>query len=95
MPSSVYVGDAGTELVMNLGTDISDATVTKIKYKKPNGDIGEWVATIASNLQSISYSTESNDLDVSGEWSLQSYVVTPSWTGHGTTAVLIVRDLFD
>ena len=38
----VYKNDIGTELRFNAGTDLTDATVLTVCYKKPDGSTGTW-----------------------------------------------------
>ena len=80
--NKVYVGDVGTDIVLNTGVDISAATTLKIKYKKPGGSVEEWDGVLEGTT-SIKYTTVTGDLDTAGLWSFQAYVVLPSWTGHG------------
>jgi hypothetical protein len=81
----VYVGDTGTEIKIDIGEDLTNATILKIKYKKPNGVTGEWVASRdANNPLKMVYVTQSDDLDVAGPWILQPYVEFAGWKGHGT-----------
>ena len=35
--TTIFVGDVGTEIVLNCGVDISASTVRKIIARKPNG----------------------------------------------------------
>ena len=44
--NKVYVEDAGTVVLLNTGTDLTGATVTNIKVKKPDGSEHTWVGTI-------------------------------------------------
>ena len=44
--NKVYVEDAGTVVLLNTGTDLTEATVTNIKVKKPDGSEHTWVGTI-------------------------------------------------
>ena len=89
--STVFVGDVGTVIKLDTGTDLSTATVLKIKVKKPNGTTLEWTATQdASNPKVMTYTIQAGDLDQSGTWKLQAYVEFPSWQGHGQWASLKV-----
>lgn len=88
-----YVGDIGTQIVVNCGVDISSATNTKLKVKKPDETIVEWVATI-SGTNNLTYTTISGDLDQSGEYKLQALLTQDGWTGHGDVATFDIYDLF-
>ena len=78
-----HVGDKGIEIILDVGTDISGATVRKIKYKKPTvGTVGFWVASEKTST-SIVYVTQVDDLDDAGIWKLQAYVEKSTWKLHG------------
>jgi hypothetical protein len=91
--SKVYVGDIGTEIILDCGSDISAATVRKIKAKKPNGSTVEWTAS-ASGTNGIKYATLTGDLSMAGVWYLQAYVETAAWKGLGETFELVVSPEF-
>ena len=88
---SVFKGDVGTKIILSVGTNVSAATVAKIKYRKPLNESGEWVATIDGST--IYYITQAGDLDQSGEWKLQAYIELPGWSGHGGRTRMIVSPL--
>lgn len=90
--AKIYKGDVGTKLQMNAGCDISSASVLKIKYSKPNGNRGEWNATLAGT-SSAYYVTKSGDLNAVGLWRIQLYVVLPDWSGHGETVRFRVHNI--
>jgi hypothetical protein len=94
MADKIYIGDIGTKIILNIGTDISAASECKIMYKKPDGTSGEWEADIEDDDQSISYTTEADDLDASGRWKLQAYVSLADWTGLGETAEMVVTNIW-
>lgn len=93
MAHKMFVGDTGTKIILDVTQNISDATVLQIKYKKPNGQIGTWAASLESRTK-LAYVTNSTDIDVSGDWIIQAYVSTPSWTGLGESIYLKVLDPF-
>lgn len=77
-----YVGDVGVEIVLDVETDISEATVMKIKYKKPSGNQGFWNAE-KKDATKIFYVTGPGELDDAGIWDMQAYVESPGWKLHG------------
>ena len=79
---NAYKNDMGVEIVLDVGTDISGATIRKIKFKRPNGTIGVWNATAKSST-SIAYVTKEGDLNNAGIWKLQAYVEKATWKLHG------------
>jgi len=68
-----------TALKIQLDTEIALAdTTVKIKYKKPDKSVGQWVGTIV-NSTVIEYEIVSqNDLDLAGVWWFWSHVTFPS-----------------
>lgn len=88
-----YVGDIGTLVLVDIGTDITLATECAIYVKKPNGTRVTWVASI-SGEEEIQYIIQDGDWDLPGIYTIQSYIVTPSWSGRGTTATFTVYSDF-
>ena len=85
-----YVGDVGTEIIVDTGSDISMATVLKLYIKKPSGVEVIWDGTLGpANAQgkfmSIKYVVLAGDWDEGGWWSVQAYIETPGWRGKGET----------
>lgn len=93
MADKSYVGDVGTILVVDTGSDITLATTTKILVRKPDGTETFWTGTLY-NTRYIKYTILANDFDMSGTYYLQSYVVLPTWTGRGETATITVYDYY-
>lgn len=77
----IFVGDVGTLLRVDVGTDITGATTHQIKYTKPEGDRGVWEAII--NGQYLEYTSQADDFDQAGDWTIQAYVVTSAGSWHG------------
>lgn len=90
--SAVFVGDVGTQIVLDCGVDISTSTVRKIEAKKPSGVKVLWTATL-DGTQRISYTLQAGDLDAAGGWVLQAYIEMPGWSGRGEMARLDVRNV--
>lgn len=69
-----YVGDT-LKLIINTGIDISGYSTLCIKYRKPDGTIGTWAATIdPSDNKKMIYTCDTEDLDQAGEWVVQASV---------------------
>jgi len=89
---SVFIGAIGKKIVLNVGVNISAATTRQIKYEKPSGTTGYWTA-VEESTTSISYTTTAaTDLNEDGNWKLQAYIVTPTWTDHGNIARMLVKE---
>ncbi len=87
--TTVFVGDVGTEIVLNCGVDVSTATVRNIIARSPDGTKSTWSA-VADGSKAIKHVLVDGDLDLPGSWKLQAYVEMPGWKGYGEVAVLTV-----
>ncbi len=84
----IHVGDIGTVLVVtlkndNVPVDISAATTKQIILQNPSVTGGAFAATFTTDGTDgkLQYTTTINDLDESGVWQIQAYVVlaTGAW----------------
>lgn len=91
MTNKYYVGDVGTDIIVDCGSTIIGATDTTLKVKKPDGTEVEWIATIdgATNLK---YTTIAGDFSVSGTYFLQASLALGGWTGLGETVQFVIYD---
>lgn len=87
---TVFLGDIGTEFILDCGVDVSAATLRKIVVLKPDGTTAEWPA-VASGANSIKHTTISGDLALSGIHYVQAYIEMPGWQGSGDTASFEVK----
>lgn len=87
----VYVGDVGTDIILDTGVALAGYTTLQIKYKKPSGNKGYWTATITDSTKA-KYTVQAGDLDESGTWTFQVYAVLTDWTGHGEEATAVIYD---
>ena len=76
----VYVGDIGTEIVVDTCSDLSTATKVELRVEKPSGAPVTWAGTVFETTK-IRHVAVSGDLDEVGEYNLQAYVEMPGWTG--------------
>lgn len=102
--SKIYVGDIGTEIILDVGSDVQTATVTQILWKNPKGKTGYWNAQLITDdgqvynpndpqvITKIRYVTTANDIDTVGQWKIQAKIVLPLWSGRGETASFVVYD---
>lgn len=94
MADEIPKGTAGFKLIFDYGTSLSAATTHTIRYWKPDSStLNTWTATISGDT--IEYTVLTTDFDTEGEWSYQSYVVTPSWTQASTVKNITVTDLLE
>ena len=72
----VYKDQTSLRVKLTAGVDITGATTKQIKYKKPGGDTGAWVATVeTASTGVIYYDIKSGDIDESGYWTFWAYIV--------------------
>ena len=93
-----YVGEYGTLLIVNCGTDTSLATGCYLNVIKPDGTTVKWTATpyIYNGVSNyLSYVIQQNDLSISGNYLVNPFAYLPGsgWVGFGTTVNFTVYDL--
>lgn len=96
--SKVFVGDIGTVIEMTVTNqddavvDLSTATTKQIILKKPDGTKLTKTASFVTDGTDgkLSYTTASGDIDQSGPWQLQAYVVLSGGSWHTTKAEMEV-----
>ena len=77
--ANIFVGSIGEQIILNVGQDISTSTIRRIRYKKPDGTVGEWNADLYDSQFIVYVTIDEHDLDQAGTWELQSYVELPDW----------------
>jgi hypothetical protein len=92
MPNQSYVGDIGTEIIVDTGETLASATKTQLKIKKPDGTTVTKDATV-SDVTKLLYSAIAGDLSIPGEYVVQAYVEFADWNGHGNPAHFNVNAL--
>lgn len=82
--TTMFVGDEGTEIILNCGVDVTATTVRRIIARKPGGAKVVWEAMLEGTT-SIKYVAQAADL-TAGRWEFQAYVEMPGWKGFGEIA---------
>ena len=99
-----YVGEVGTEILLDTGIDITDITVARIYYQKPGKIAGTWEGVLLDSFSNIakkigtyyvSYTLAGTDMNVSGLWQLQAVVANTAGTWFGETAEMNVHATFE
>lgn len=91
--SKMYKGDVGTEILVDCGTDITAATVKKLKVKRPDNSEIEWEASV-DKKKYLRYIVQAGDFDSSGKYFLQAYIEMPSGKWSGETASFVIRSAY-
>ena len=86
---TLFIGDTGTQIILDCGSNISTATILHIVCRKPDGTKVTW-SGVLEGTNTIKYTVGTGDLDVAGVWKLQSYVDMPGWKGYGDVVNLLV-----
>ena len=89
--AKVYSGDVGVQFIVDCGENITGATNTSLKVKRPDKTEVEWSATIHESNY-LTYTTISGDLEQVGKYYIQASLSLGVWTGLGETAELIIHD---
>jgi len=83
MSDKVFVSDT-VRLILNTGKVLSTFTLFKIKYKKPNGIKGSWIADIYPTNNKCLYADVT--FDSPDIWKVQAYVSKNNESYHGMWA---------
>ena len=71
----VYLNQSSLRIQLTTNVDITGATETLIKYKKPSGTTGQWTAQVeAAGDGIIYYDLTGTELDEIDTWTLWAYV---------------------
>ena len=79
---SMFVGDIGTELLINLQRDITTATNYSLSVRKPDGTTVTWTPSIY-NVKYLRYITINGDFNQDGIYQIQPQLTIGTWTGSG------------
>jgi len=90
MSEKHYVGEIGTEILVDCGSDISGASQVSLEVKKPDNTKVSWNASI-EGTNYLKYIAVSGDLDIPGRYYLQASLTLAGWTGLGETTTFIIR----
>ncbi len=81
--AKIYVGSKRIKLTVPTSIDLTDAVLTKLYIKKPNGAESQWTATISGT--NLIYYTVAGDLDIAGLYYGMAYVTTANGIYWGET----------
>lgn len=70
----IYVGQESLEIRLDTGIDLTSALSVTMKYTKPDGTTGSWLANVYNTtwVQKI-FINDANELDIPGTWILWSW----------------------
>lgn len=99
-----YVGEAGTDFILDTGIAIGTVQLQSIKYKNPAGVEGTWLADLydsysdlagATGTYLLKHTLASTDLTVPGTWYFQAHIAAIDGTWNGETVELNIYDEFE
>ena len=86
MSEKPRVGDVGTPITLDMGTDISGATGLDFEVRKPSypdtGGVENWTPTVY-NSNYLRYTNVTGDFDEEGVYEIVPGLTLGLWVGHG------------
>jgi len=89
----IHLDDIGTVFEVILMddedvVDISGATTKELIFRKPDGSKATQTADFVTDGTDggMQYISVADDLDQTGAWNIQAYLVLPGWIGHSDVA---------
>jgi len=72
----IHIGQTRLRISLTCNSDLSNAETVLIKFKKPTGVQGSWVASISNATTGIIYYDVANetDLDMEGAWTIWAHI---------------------
>jgi hypothetical protein len=78
----VFNGQSLLQLKFDTGLNLAAATVLKILFERPDGTAGFWAVTVIDGTKLV-YNVLETDINIAGNWQLQSYVEIAGKKGYG------------
>ena len=98
-----YVGEVGTDLILDTGILVGSASDQYILYRNPNGVTGSFDASVYSSYSQLAtaegtylvrHTLETGDFDTPGTWRFHAFVSSVAGTWHGSMVEAKVFDTF-
>ena len=99
-----YIGEVGTEIILDTGVLIGSATAQYIKTLNPAGLEGTFAASLYDSYSELAgltgtyllkYSLVAGNISVPGKWKFQAFIGTASGTWYGETVRVEFFDEFE
>lgn len=88
-----YIGNVGTVVRLDVGQDITAATLLQIEALKPDDTVVTWAGT-ARDTTKVEHIVAAGELNMAGDWYLQVKVWFGSNFWYGESARLKVYERF-
>lgn len=89
-----YIGEIGTDIILDTTVDLTGASLVAIKVTKPDGTTATWSGTVDSTTK-VKHTLASGDFSASGKYKMQAYVESGSNKWYGETVEIVVYDLYE
>lgn len=89
----IYKNQAYITIELETGVDLTSASAEVILYKKPNGNTGEWTATVSGTK--LTYEFAEGDLNQAGTWRLQGSMIIDSRRAYTDAVNMVVKNLYE
>ena len=71
----IFKGQTALRIALKTFTDLEDAILAVIKFRKPNGTMGEFAAAVGDTVKGVIFhECIEGDLDVSGWWAFWAFI---------------------
>ncbi len=92
------IGDVGTEIIVDMQTDVTSATGLSFDVRKPSypetGGTDTWTP-VAYNTNYLKYTIQTGDLDEEGTYWIVPKLTLGTWKGAGDPVSFRVYGLFE
>jgi hypothetical protein len=99
MSEKHYIGETGTQILVDCQQSLATATFYSLLVLKPDGSQATWIPTLYTDtlgkMNYLQYLTLPTDFSVSGMYAIQPFVKLPGWSGPGETVTFYVYGPFD
>lgn len=81
------------KLIIDTNINVSDYDILQVRYKKPDGTLGCWTASLCpTNDECMTYTCVYGDLDQSGRWLIQAVALNIGVRLTGRWVEFVVHD---
>ena len=88
---SVFINQGLAEIILDTQIDLSSASVTTIKYRRPDGVRGTFPGTVDGTT--IKYQCTNTDLNPSGIWKFQAFVTIGGLNAPGEIVTQEIKNI--
>jgi hypothetical protein len=88
----IFKGQTALRITLKTFTGLEDILLAVIKYRKPNGIVGEFAAAVSDSVKGkIFHECIEGEIDVSGWWAFWAFIIfADGRTAAGETAKVYI-----